>query len=217
MASHSSSASCILQAGNYNNHAQTIQKKARSGNRKYAFVAVPIADVPMRAGSSRVWGAYGDTLPAVLVARNDEGKWMLPGGQVDPGETVEHAAIREFDEEIGVIAKGTSELGKRYDLRHNVHTPYQFSPAVFFVAKCKHGRSAFSMAHIANMFPNRKRDRRGNYETIDFSFAVYDKSEQRSKRIKVVNHYGKPRHGQVFRTGTINMLLEYFANAARHS
>lgn len=35
-------------------------------------------------------------------ARNERGKWEIPGGSVDWGETFEQAIIREVQEEIGV-------------------------------------------------------------------------------------------------------------------
>lgn len=53
--------------------------------------------------------------PQVLLAhpggpfwRNrDEGAWMLPKGELMPGEDAEAAARREFEEELGVPARGS--------------------------------------------------------------------------------------------------------------
>lgn len=38
--------------------------------------------------------------------RRDEGAWMLPKGELVPGETAEEAARREFEEELGAPASG---------------------------------------------------------------------------------------------------------------
>ncbi|MGN2253640.1 NUDIX domain-containing protein [Frateuria sp. GZRe12] len=53
--------------------------------------------------------------PQVLLAhpggpfwrRRDEGAWMLPKGELQPGEEAEAAARREFEEELGVPAVGS--------------------------------------------------------------------------------------------------------------
>jgi len=48
-----------------------------------------------------------DTDGRVLLAQRPEGKsmaglWEFPGGKVEPGETPEHALIRELQEELGI-------------------------------------------------------------------------------------------------------------------
>lgn len=50
--------------------------------------------------SAVVWS--GDDPPTLLLMqRSDNGHWGLPGGYVEPGESVEQAAAREVEEETG--------------------------------------------------------------------------------------------------------------------
>lgn len=39
----------------------------------------------------------------VAIQRKDTGEWALPGGMVDPGESVSYAVHREFEEEAGAL------------------------------------------------------------------------------------------------------------------
>jgi predicted NUDIX family NTP pyrophosphohydrolase len=42
-----------------------------------------------------------------LFARKDEGAWTIPKGEVEPGEDLLETAQREFEEETGMVAKGS--------------------------------------------------------------------------------------------------------------
>jgi 8-oxo-dGTP pyrophosphatase MutT (NUDIX family) len=47
----------------------------------------------------------------LLTRRADNGEWCMPGGAVDPGESLAEACAREVREEIGVEARITRLLG----------------------------------------------------------------------------------------------------------
>ncbi len=50
--------------------------------------------------SAVVWRAPGSG-ELLLMQRSDNGHWCLPGGRVEPGESVQAAALREVREETG--------------------------------------------------------------------------------------------------------------------
>src|SRR5690349_25117701 len=65
----------------------------------------------------------GDEGRLLLVRRCDTGKWELPGGRVDVGETAVEAAIRETAEEAGVRVAVTGLVGVFTDTELVVRAP----------------------------------------------------------------------------------------------
>jgi 8-oxo-dGTP pyrophosphatase MutT (NUDIX family) len=78
-------------------------------------------------------------LAVIRLAGKPEGLWVLPKGQIDPGETGEEAALREVGEETG--AHGHS-LGKLGDTRYwfNWDGERVFKVVSFFLVRYEGGR-----------------------------------------------------------------------------
>ena len=83
-----------------------------------------------------------------VVLRNDKllfifrnGKWDLPKGKIDAGETVEHAAMREVEEECGI---GNLQIIKKLISTYHIYkSPYPksfgeyvFKETVWFEMRC---------------------------------------------------------------------------------
>ena len=61
-------------------------------------------DGQLRPGASAI--IYGESKEYVLLTRrSDNGRWCLPGGGMDPGESVAEACAREVLEETGLIVR----------------------------------------------------------------------------------------------------------------
>lgn len=54
----------------------------------------------------------GGAIQVILVRPAGRDAWVLPKGHVEPGETVTQTAIREVQEETGVTAKVSEQLGE---------------------------------------------------------------------------------------------------------
>ena len=62
------------------------------------------AGVPLLVGSSAIiWDEAHEKI--LLTQRTDNGRWCLPGGGLDTGETVEENCAREVFEETGLVVK----------------------------------------------------------------------------------------------------------------
>lgn len=80
-----------------------------------------------------------DEVPHVLLTvrggslRHHTGQVSLPGGAVDPGETIEAAAVREAEEEVGVDATTVDVIGRLTPL-HIPVSGFLLHPVVGIVA-----------------------------------------------------------------------------------
>jgi len=80
--------------------------------------------------------------------RNHTGQVSLPGGRVDDGETIEAAALREAEEEIGVARGSVQVLGRLTPL-HIPVSNFLLHPVVGFVtARPVFNRAEWEVARI---------------------------------------------------------------------
>ncbi|MCW4007251.1 MAG: NUDIX hydrolase [Candidatus Bathyarchaeota archaeon] len=61
------------------------------------------------------------------------GFWALPGGRVDPGETVEQTIVREVKEETGLDVKIVRKIGEYHEQGVQDGVEYDYYPACFLV------------------------------------------------------------------------------------
>lgn len=59
--------------------------------------------------------------------------WALPGGRVDPGETVEQTIVREVKEETGLNVTVVSKIGDYHEQGAQGGVEYDYYPACFLV------------------------------------------------------------------------------------
>ena len=62
-----------------------------------------------------------------------KGYWALPGGRVDPGETVEQTIVREVKEETGLDIAVVSKVGEYHEQGVQSGAEYDYYPACFLV------------------------------------------------------------------------------------
>jgi len=62
-----------------------------------------------------------------------KGYWALPGGKVDPGETVEQSVLREIKEETGLEVKIVKKIGEYHEIGVQDGIEYDYYPACFLV------------------------------------------------------------------------------------
>ena len=72
----------------------------------------------------------------LLQKRADNGYWSMPGGAVDPGESVEQGVLREVWEETGLHVRVVRLVGVYSDPRNYMITQYPGGDIVHNVSLC---------------------------------------------------------------------------------
>ncbi len=72
----------------------------------------------------------------VLIKRNTvpfKGYWGLPGGRMDPGETIEQTVVREVKEETGLDVEIVRKIGEYIEKGIMDDVDYEYYPTCFLV------------------------------------------------------------------------------------
>jgi 8-oxo-dGTP diphosphatase len=72
----------------------------------------------------------------LLIKRNTlpfKGYWALPGGRMDPGETIEQTVVREVKEETGLTVTILSKIGEYVEKGIKDDIEYEYYPTCFVV------------------------------------------------------------------------------------
>jgi 8-oxo-dGTP diphosphatase len=72
----------------------------------------------------------------LLIKRNTipfKGYWALPGGRMDPGETIEQTIVREVKEETGLDVAIVRKIGEYVEKGVKDEVEYEYYPTCFLV------------------------------------------------------------------------------------
>jgi 8-oxo-dGTP pyrophosphatase MutT (NUDIX family) len=72
---------------------------------------VPSVTVIVEDGAGRI----------LTIERTDNDWWSVPGGAIELGESIAQAAVRETEEETGIVCEVTGLIGLHSNPRHVVH------------------------------------------------------------------------------------------------
>lgn len=107
-------------------HLHTFDRRLRaeSGDLKRAAVAIVIVEAEAPGEAAFLLTRRTPRL------RAHGGQWALPGGRVDPGETIEQTALRELEEELGITLSAADILGALDD--YPTRSGYLMAPVVLW-------------------------------------------------------------------------------------
>ena len=101
------------------------RRREDSGDLKRAAVAVVVVEAEVPGEAAFLLTKRTPRL------RAHGGQWALPGGRLDPGETIEQTALRELEEELGVAAASADILGTLDD--YPTRSGYLITPVVMWI------------------------------------------------------------------------------------
>ena len=102
-----------------------VRRRTDPGSLRHAAVAVTVIEAETAGEAAFLLTKRTPKL------RAHGGQWALPGGRVDPGETIRHTALRELHEELGVLASIDDVLGVLDD--YPTRSGYLISPVVVWL------------------------------------------------------------------------------------
>jgi mutator protein MutT len=112
-------------------------------SRRAAAVALAVADLGHGAELEGLvrherWNRSAALLLTRRAAglRRHAGQWALPGGRIDAGETPEQAALRELEEETGLVLDSTAVLGRLDDFA--TRSGFVITPVVLWAGPARH-------------------------------------------------------------------------------
>lgn len=70
-----------------------------------------VDSVPRVGSAAIVVDEHGRVLLGLRSKEPNRGRWVLPGGKVEPFESIEKALCREVEEETGLIVEVTDQVG----------------------------------------------------------------------------------------------------------
>lgn len=136
-------------------------------------VAVVVVVLDQDAGRDRV----------LMIQRTDNGRWALPGGGQELGESVREAAIRETREETGLEVEITGVVGIYSDPRHVI--AYDDGEVRQEFALCLRGRPTGGSLRTSD------ESRRVDWVPVD-QLDQLDASDATRRRIRHGTAHGSP-------------------------
>lgn len=110
--------------------------------RRRAAVVVALTEAGMGAGveglpAHEAWRTDAALLLTKRASdlRAHAGQWAMPGGRIDAGETPEQAALRELQEEVGLVLGTDAVLGRLDD--YATRSGYVITPVVVWAGEAR--------------------------------------------------------------------------------
>jgi 8-oxo-dGTP pyrophosphatase MutT (NUDIX family) len=121
--------------------ARFFIRTSSEGDLRAAAVAITIVDAGIGADIPGIDDPQSWSNEAALLLtrrseklRNHPGQWAFPGGRVEPGETINQAALREMHEEVGLDLSETAILGCLDDFV--TRSGFVMTPVVVWAGAC---------------------------------------------------------------------------------